>query len=198
MMGAMDNLLSHSKKNAVAHKALAIGQIVISTGVAIMKAFEEEGPIIGGIEAGMIAITSGAQIAAVSQQHFADGGIFRGFYSSGDRNTARLNDGEMILNDRQQARLFSIADGAPSAIEDYLGSRNAESSGPYNFSDRAMSPAASGGAGGDGFHFHYHAPEIPAHASPDSLAMWRDAVMNHKDEIARFWNEQMVEKGYTK
>lgn len=39
---------------------------------------------------------------------FADGGIFRSGSSIGDRGLARLNNGEMVLNNRQQGNLFRI------------------------------------------------------------------------------------------
>ena len=45
---------------------------------------------------------------------FAGGGIFEGL-ESGDRNLARVNGGEMILNKAQQRRLFDIADGKVAA-----------------------------------------------------------------------------------
>lgn len=51
-----------------------------------------------------------ATIASVfsSIQSFADGGIFSGASRIGDYNIARVNDGEMILNGKQQANLFRI------------------------------------------------------------------------------------------
>lgn len=42
---------------------------------------------------------------------FADGGIIGGSTTLGDLNIARVNKGEMILNNRQQGRLFSMLDG---------------------------------------------------------------------------------------
>lgn len=44
---------------------------------------------------------------------FADGGIVGGL-SGGDRNLARVNAGEMILNNTQQRRLFAMLDGKAS------------------------------------------------------------------------------------
>lgn len=41
---------------------------------------------------------------------FADGGIFNGASKIGDYNIARVNDGEMILNGKQQANLFRMLD----------------------------------------------------------------------------------------
>jgi hypothetical protein len=45
----------------------------------------------------MISTISAVKSAAT----FSDGGIFNGKTSVGDYNIARLNDGEMILNNRQ-------------------------------------------------------------------------------------------------
>ena len=42
---------------------------------------------------------------------FADGGIIGGATTIGDFNIARVNKGEMILNGRQQSRLFNLLDG---------------------------------------------------------------------------------------
>lgn len=42
---------------------------------------------------------------------FANGGIFESPLTSGDRNLARLNGGEMILNKGQQYNLFKLLDG---------------------------------------------------------------------------------------
>lgn len=65
---------------------------------------------------------AGVPIAAafVTQMHammlamaaFADGGIVGGSTTMGDYNVIRANKGEMILNNRQQAKLFNLLDGA--------------------------------------------------------------------------------------
>ena len=65
--------------------------------------------------ANIVAIAAGvaAVVAALTMVgSFASGGIVGGSSYSGDRLTARVNSGEMILNARQQARLFAIANGA--------------------------------------------------------------------------------------
>jgi hypothetical protein len=54
----------------------------------------------------MVAMIS--QIKSVSK--FADGGIVGGNSRSGDQLYARVNSGEMILNDRQQKNLFNMID----------------------------------------------------------------------------------------
>ena len=43
---------------------------------------------------------------------FASGGIFSGNSTVGDMNLARVNAGEMILNNRQQRNLFNMLNGS--------------------------------------------------------------------------------------
>lgn len=50
--------------------------------------------------------------AAQKPQRFANGGIVGGSSFTGDRVSAQVNSGEMILNKTQQARLFQIANGS--------------------------------------------------------------------------------------
>lgn len=57
-------------------------------------------------------------------QGFSNGGIIGGATTSGDMQLARVNSGEMILNNTQQARLFDLLDGGASMIG--YGSRNVE------------------------------------------------------------------------
>lgn len=57
-------------------------------------------------------------------QGFAEGGIIGGASTHGDMQLARVNSGEMILNNTQQARLFDLLDGGASMIG--YGSRNVE------------------------------------------------------------------------
>ena len=61
-------------------------------------------PIIAGLVANVIA-------SFASAGSYANGGIIQGMSNIGDRNIARVNNGEMILNGSQQRRLFDIADG---------------------------------------------------------------------------------------
>lgn len=64
-----------------------------------------------------------AQLAAIvtsvkSMGAFADGGIVGGSSWSGDRLTARVNSGEMILNRQQQRRLWEIVNGQRSVSQE--------------------------------------------------------------------------------
>lgn len=56
------------------------------------------------------AAVAGA-ISMAKSQKFANGGIVGGSSFTGDRVTANVNSGEMILNKAQQARLFKLANG---------------------------------------------------------------------------------------
>ena len=57
-------------------------------------------------------------------QGFSNGGIIGGATTSGDMQLARVNSGEMILNNSQQARLFDLLDGGASMVG--YGSRKVE------------------------------------------------------------------------
>lgn len=68
-------------------------------------------PIVGPILAvAAIAAVIGGIMAARSKGKYAAGGIIPGSSKIGDFNIARVNGGEMILNTRQQANLFSMLD----------------------------------------------------------------------------------------
>lgn len=57
-------------------------------------------------------------------QGFSNGGVIGGATTSGDMQLARVNAGEMILNNTQQARLFDLLDGGASMVG--YGSRKVE------------------------------------------------------------------------
>lgn len=59
-----------------------------------------------------LGATVAAAISSAKNQRFANGGIVGGNSYTGDRMTASVNSGEMILNRAQQARLFKLANGA--------------------------------------------------------------------------------------
>lgn len=94
-------------------KAAAIANATISTYEGIAKAWAL-GPIIGPPLAALVGVAGFAQVANISsmQPAFEDGGIVPGSSFSGDKISARVNSGEMILNRAQQKELFSIANGS--------------------------------------------------------------------------------------
>lgn len=58
-------------------------------------------------------------ILGMGNTAFASGGIVPGTSYSGDKVVAHVNSGEMILNAREQARLFQIATGALQPVVNY-------------------------------------------------------------------------------
>lgn len=84
----------------------------VAQGVA--KALAEGGPYAGPILAALIGASGAIQIATITANKpknpsFATGGIVPGTSYSGDRVTANVNSGEMILNAQQQRNLWDMA-----------------------------------------------------------------------------------------
>lgn len=89
----------------------------IATMVAGYATATEESASLGPWAWIAFAATGLAQLAAMISSvkgmagNYANGGIIGGYSFSGDRLTAHVNSGEMILNRQQQARLFALANG---------------------------------------------------------------------------------------
>jgi len=66
------------KKYAQKQKKIAIAQAIINGALAIVKGFAQLGPIGGAITAVLTAATTAAQIAVISSQSFAKGGLVYG------------------------------------------------------------------------------------------------------------------------
>ena len=84
----------------------------VAQGVA--KALAEGGPYAGPILAALIGASGAIQIATITANKpknpsFATGGIVQGNSYTGDRVTANVNSGEMILNSQQQKNLWDMA-----------------------------------------------------------------------------------------
>lgn len=94
-----------------------------NTSAALAETSAESGAAIAGATAAgaalafpynLIAIAAGvaAVLAALSMiGSFAEGGIVGGNTTVGDHNLARVNAGEMILNQREQTRLWRVLNG---------------------------------------------------------------------------------------
>lgn len=81
-------------------------------GAASAGAEAAKTPLVGWLLVGGAIAAALAAFASIPA--FADGGIFQSYLTSGDKNLARLNGGEMILNKGQQANLFNLLDkGTP-------------------------------------------------------------------------------------
>lgn len=113
--------------------AIAIGQIVANTSLAIMTALAQLGPVAGGIAAGIIAGTGILQLAAArnarsaaisqanalttgggsgsgdSRTQFAEGGYVSGpGTGTSDSINARLSNGEYVVNARSTAAFLPM------------------------------------------------------------------------------------------
>lgn len=86
----------------------AVGQITLGFANASVKA-AALGPFgwIAWLGAGLAAVAT--TISTI--KGFNDGGIVNGSTTTGDNTLVRVNRGEMILNNRQQAHLFKMLDG---------------------------------------------------------------------------------------
>lgn len=97
----------------IANKALEASYLDLAS--AMIFAAHASIPFAGvGIAAGfissMLAIQAATKATTMSMMAFAEGGIVGGSSYSGDRILARVNSGEMILNDKQQRHLFELLD----------------------------------------------------------------------------------------
>ncbi len=98
---------------SVANRTAAKANIAASAGEAGAKAAAGSA---GWALFGAIAIGAAVLAAVLAfADGFATGGIVGGNSFTGDKVLTRVNSGEMILNEAQQARLFAIADGRESA-----------------------------------------------------------------------------------
>jgi hypothetical protein len=98
-------------------KAASLVQIGINTYEGAIKAYNSlvgipfVGPALGIAAAAAITAFGAEQAANVSNTNlsFATGGVVPGTSFNGDRISANVNSGEMILNRQQQANLFDLA-----------------------------------------------------------------------------------------
>ena len=108
-----------AKAAFLAGKAIQVAQIIASTEVAAAQA---SAFVSGAGPAAWLASSTGIRaigyanagiVAGLSiGEAFENGGIVGGNSTTGDKVPARVNSGEMILNKRQQSKLFGMANGA--------------------------------------------------------------------------------------
>lgn len=100
----------------IVSKAVAIAQAIVNTELAATAALTA-GPYLGIPMATLVRGTGYASVgimAATAVAQYEDGGIVPGTSFTGDRVPARVNSGEMILNDAQQQNLWRMANGQAS------------------------------------------------------------------------------------
>ncbi len=96
-------------------KAFNLAEAVTAGVLAVQKAAASAPPpfnIIPIVTATAFSAANVIRIASTKAPSFQDGGIVPGSSFSGDKVSANVNSGEMILNRSQQKRLFTIANGA--------------------------------------------------------------------------------------
>jgi len=105
-----DEMEEKRKESYRKQQGWAIAQTTIDGAVAIMKGFADYGPVVGAIMAALTTTVTATQIAAISSQKFASGGIVQG---SGQKDSKRamLSPGEAVLTTEQQRRFMAIANG---------------------------------------------------------------------------------------
>lgn len=121
VMGSVSNMTSEGAAawlswaanvmTAVAQAIPAITTLIAAKtaeGAASAGAEAAKTPLVGWLMVGAAIASALAAFATIPT--FADGGIFQSYLTTGDKNFARLNGGEMILNKGQQANLFSLLD----------------------------------------------------------------------------------------
>lgn len=127
IMGSVTNMTNEGAAawlswgaNLISVIAAAIPQIVALTtakkGEAIASgvASAAQTPFVGWLLAGAAAAAVVAALASIPS--FSTGGIFAGNSTIGDMNLARVNAGEMILNNRQQRNLFNLLNGNGTTV----------------------------------------------------------------------------------
>ena len=119
IMGSVTNMTNEGAAawlswgtNLISAITAAIPQITALTtakkGEAIASgvASAAQTPLVGWLLEGAAAASVIAALASIPS--FSTGGIFAGNSTIGDMNLARVNAGEMILNNRQQRNLFNL------------------------------------------------------------------------------------------
>lgn len=91
--------------------AEAVEAGVAATGKAVSTSKHWIEAIAAVASLGAVVATAISAASKPNLQRFAEGGIVGGSSFTGDRVSAMVNSGEMILNKTQQARLFKIANG---------------------------------------------------------------------------------------
>lgn len=105
------------KKNFELVKAFNLAEAITAGVLAIQKAAASAPPpfnVPAIVSATALSAANVARIVATKAPSFEDGGIVPGTSFTGDRVSANVNSGEMILNRSQQATLFKIANGGQS------------------------------------------------------------------------------------
>lgn len=100
LLGQSMQLMSAlGKEQTKDYQRIALAQATMAQAVAVAKAFQEFGPVVGVGMAALAGATVGAQIRAINTASYATGGYVSGAgTSTSDSIPARLSDGEYVIN----------------------------------------------------------------------------------------------------
>ena len=98
-------------------EAEAAGKAAVAEAAESQAGIPGVGPALAVAAAATIVSAILASMSRIQVQKFANGGIVGGSSFTGDRVSAQVNSGEMILNRTQQANLFKLANGGGTGKE---------------------------------------------------------------------------------
>ena len=98
-------------------EAKAAGKSAVAKAAESQAGIPGVGPALAVAAAATIVSAILASMSRFQVQKFANGGIVGGSSFTGDRVSAQVNSGEMILNKTQQANLFKLANGGGTGKE---------------------------------------------------------------------------------
>ena len=99
------------KERAKQAQTIALVQAIINGAIAITRAFSDLGPIAGAVAAIGVAAGIAVQIATISSQQFAKGGILQGpSHAQGGIKTSfgELEGGEAVINKRSTSQFLPL------------------------------------------------------------------------------------------
>lgn len=99
---------NEAESGSVIKTAIAKMMEAIAGGAKAVASLGPIGPVLAIAAVAAITAALVSAFAKAKSQKFSTGGIFKGTSGVGDKNWARLNDGEMVLNTRQQKKLFEM------------------------------------------------------------------------------------------
>lgn len=182
------------KKASQEQKEIALKQAFINTALAVLKVFATTGPPLSFILAAATGLIGAAQIATISKQEFAGGGVAKKLgpgvireranaprTAGGDDILAYVKAGEMILNEAQQQRVRAMAGGDVfhrAGVPMYAGGGHALVSPQQAAFARSVVTFAEGGV-------FQHTPQIalPGQGSGSSERIVVVETRIHPDDI---------------
>lgn len=105
---AANTTANEAESASVMKTAIAKMMEAVAGGAKAVASIPYVGPVLAIAAAAAITASLISAFSKSKTQKFSRGGIFKGTSSVNDKNYARLNDGEMVLNTQQQKKLFQM------------------------------------------------------------------------------------------